>query len=574
MNRISRLEARGMRSHYIKDLTMNSLGQEVSICGWVYSVRSHGENLNFVDLTDVTGVVQVVFNQKISLSTGDVLKVVGYLRKRPEGTENPNLPTGEFEVVSTSYEVFSEAKPMPTPIDEHLYVEESTRLKYRFLDLRRKRMQKNIIFRAELVDQLRQSFTQRGFIEIETPLLWVPTPEGAREFVVPSRYSKGHFYALPQSPQIAKQLLMVAGFDRYFQVAKCLRDEDLRADRQFEFTQFDLETSFMRSSDIIELITDALKDAIGNLGFLKDCRFVELTYEQSYKRFGTDKPDMSIKQELVDVTDVFINSDLQALKGAQVISLALESDASRSWLDRIVDRAKALGAKGLLWIKINSDYSIESPVAKYLKDDEIKKLAEKHELVLPGVVLLMAGNDEIFAILGQIRLELAEKLTKNELFNFVWVTKFPLFEADSQGILSSAHHPFTMPDENTIEFLDSDPLKVLSDSYDLVLNGWELGSGSIRIHNLDLQKKIFSLLGLKEEQIISRFGFMLEAFSYGVPPHGGFAFGIDRLAALLLKEGSIREVIAFPKSQTGQDLMTGAPSKIETSRLKELGLKT
>jgi aspartyl-tRNA synthetase len=573
MNRISNLKAKGLRTHYCKDLTLDIIGENITVCGWVVSVRSHGENLNFVDLKDVTGVIQIVFKHKISYSHGDVLKVSGHLQRRPEGTENPALFTGEIELIATSVKILSEASALPIPTDEHTKVDENMRLRYRYLDLRTQRMQKNIIFKADLIHLLRNALANEGFIEIDTPLLWVPTPEGAREFLVPSRLSKGSFYALPQSPQIAKQLLMVSGFDRYFQFAKCLRDEDLRADRQFEFTQLDLETSFMTAQDIMDLISHVLRQALNEIGLSHYLTFKKMTFAEAYRRFGTDKPDMSIEQELIDVSKIFESSELKALAGKKVVCLKTANNQfSRTKLDNLVTRAKELGAEGLLWIKLLDDNQIESPVAKYLKNDEITQLIQMTNSVPPILLLFVAGNEDVFRVLGQIRLEIRQDLTQNENFNFVWVDKFPLFEKAPQGTLVPAHHPFTMPDLNTLSFLETQPEKVLSESYDLVLNGWELGSGSLRIHDKKLQQRVFKALGLSEGEMLEKFGFLLEAFSYGVPPHGGFAIGIDRLTALLLREASIREVIAFPKSQSGIDPMTGAPKPVPENSLKELGI--
>ena len=575
----SAFEAEGLRSHYISSLGVADVGNRVSVCGWVSRVREHGEHLVFVDLRDRTGVVQVVAHSSVVVRSEFVIRVSGMVSKRPTGTENPSLGSGEIELVDTDIEVLSSSELVPFAIHDRLEVDEATRLKFRYLDLRREKMQHNLRMRAKVNSAIRSSMERQGFTEIETPLLWTPTPEGAREFVVPSRLHPGASYVLPQSPQIAKQLLMVAGFDRYYQIARCLRDEDLRADRQFEFTQLDLEASFVSQREVMGFVSSAVMEAASVAGVAVTSPIGEITWKDSMDRYGVDKPDMRFGNELVDVTTIFSSTSVKALNSPCLKAIVAPNPSllSRSKLDDLVDRAKRLGAKGLLWLKVvSADHGVqlESPVSKFLSDVESQSLVSATGAVA-GDVILVVGDEWMKAcqILGQIRLDLGKDQADSSEFRFVWVVDFPLFEGfDEDGQLISAHHPFTMPNEEDFSKLDSDPLSVRSQSYDLVLNGWELGSGSIRIHRSDIQSKVFSLLGIGSEEAKSRFGFLLEAFRFGAPPHGGFAFGIDRLVALLVGEDNIREVIAFPKTQSGSDLMTGAPKEIDQKLWDLLGL--
>ncbi len=575
----SAFEAEGLRSHYISSLGVADVGNRVSVCGWVSRVREHGEHLVFVDLRDRTGVVQVVAHSSVVVRSEFVIRVSGMVSKRPTGTENPSLGSGEIELVDTDIEVLSSSELVPFAIHDRLEVDEATRLKFRYLDLRREKMQHNLRMRAKINSAIRSSMERQGFTEIETPLLWTPTPEGAREFVVPSRLHPGASYVLPQSPQIAKQLLMVAGFDRYYQIARCLRDEDLRADRQFEFTQLDLEASFVSQREVMGFVSSAVMEAASVAGVAVTSPIGEITWKDSMDRYGVDKPDMRFGNELVDVTTIFSSTSVKALNSPCLKAIVAPNPSllSRSKLDDLVDRAKRLGAKGLLWLKVvSADHGVqlESPVSKFLSDVESQSLVSATGAVA-GDVILVVGDEWMKAcqILGQIRLDLGKDQADSSEFRFVWVVDFPLFEGfDEDGQLISAHHPFTMPNEEDFSKLDSDPLSVRSQSYDLVLNGWELGSGSIRIHRSDIQSKVFSLLGIGSEEAKSRFGFLLEAFRFGAPPHGGFAFGIDRLVALLVGEDNIREVIAFPKTQSGSDLMTGAPKEIDQKLWDLLGL--
>lgn len=576
---IQGLQARGLRDRYIGTLSENDLGRIVTICGWVSKIRAHGEHLVFVDVRDFTGLVQVVAHSTLDVRSEYVVQVKGKVSLRPQGTENLSLATGKVELTDTNIEILSVAEPPPFSLTDRVDVEESTRLKYRYLDLRRDRMQHNLRMRARINSAIRASMERQGFTEVETPLLWTPTPEGAREFVVPSRLNLGATYVLPQSPQIAKQLLMVAGFDRYYQIARCLRDEDLRADRQFEFTQLDLEASFVRQEDVMGFISEAVRSAseaagrsiIGDIG--------KITWKESMDRFGVDKPDMRFGHELMDVSSIFAETEVRALSAPSVKALVAPEPETltRSKLDTLVERAKTLGAKGLLWLRVVTSENgliLESPVSKFLTPSEADGLIKSLQVHEGDVILMVAAEWQLACeVLGQLRLELGRHLADPNDYSYTWIVDFPLFEGvDEDGRLISAHHPFTMPNDEDFEKLESDPISVRSQSYDLVLNGWELGSGSIRIHRSDVQAKIFSLLGITDEEARGRFGFMLDAFKFGAPPHGGFAFGIDRLAALLVGEENIREIIAFPKTQSGSDLMTGAPKQIDQKVWDMLGL--
>jgi aspartyl-tRNA synthetase len=567
----------GLRDAYVIELPGKTIGTAVTVCGWIQGIREHGEKLSFVDLRDATGTVQCVIDSRIRLRIQDVVMVRGTIAKRPPGTENETLATGTIELRDVSVEVLNPAEPLPLPLEEHLQVDELTRLRYRYLDLRREQMQFNLRLRARMNSAFRRAMERQGFVEIETPLLWTPTPEGAREFLVPSRGQPGNFYVLPQSPQIAKQLLMVAGFDRYYQIARCLRDEDLRADRQFEFTQLDLEASFVTQKDVRNFVSNAVAEVMAELFPEYETNFDEITWQEAMSRYGSDKPDRRFGHELIDLTDVFETSNLRALKAQHVAGLVSPQSLTRSKLDALVDRAKSLGAQGLAWLRIESTepQSISSPLAKHLTEDEVKALIDRTGAQPGDTVLLVADKFEIAcSVLGQVRLELGRQLADPGVFDFFWVIDFPLFEGlDEDGNPVSAHHPFTMPNEEDLAKLESDPLSVRSQSYDLVLNGWELGSGSIRIHRRDIQERIFATLGIDEDTAKNRFGFLLDAFRYGAPPHGGFAIGLDRLAALLVGADSIREVIAFPKTQSGTDPMTGAPKEVPIQTLLPLGIK-
>ena len=572
---------KGLRSHYASAVTDEIIGQDVSVCGWIGSVREHGEHLTFIDLRDSTGVVQCVISDRIELHPEWVIRVVGKVSKRPGGTENPTLPSGQVEISDASLEVLSKANAVPFSVsDQKDLPDESVRLRYRFVDLRRARLQRNIRTRAQINKAIRHSLESFGFLEIETPMLWTPTPEGAREFSVPSRLQPGNFYVLPQSPQIAKQLLMVSGFDRYYQIARCMRDEDLRSDRQFEFTQLDLEASFVTQEDVREFITQAVSDATQAATGQSNLAFPSITHSEAIARYGSDKPDIRFGHEIFELSDLFAGSGIRALDQPSVGAFIApaKGEFSRSKLDQLVDRAKALGAAGLLWFRIkqgtDGSLEVDSPIAKFLKNEHIAEIVTRLGAKTGDVVLAVSGEFKATrSVLGTLRTELARANLNLEGLQYLWVIDFPMFEGlDDAGNPIAAHHPFTMPNEDDFELMVSDPLAVRAQSYDLVLNGWELGSGSIRIHDPKIQSDVFKALGISDEVANQRFGFLLDAFGFGAPPHGGFAFGIDRLAALLCGEDTIREVIAFPKTQSGLDLMTGAPKQIARDTLQSYGL--
>jgi aspartyl-tRNA synthetase len=541
--------------------------------------RDHGEHLAFVDLRDHSGIVQCVVDGTVDVRSEWVIAVEGMVRARPEGTVNAELPTGEIEVVECTVVVLASAEPPPFPVDDRSDSDESVRLKYRYVDLRRPRMQRNLRLRARVIAALRAAMTAQDFLEVETPLLWTPTPEGAREFTVPSRLHHGSFYVLPQSPQIAKQLLMVAGSDRYFQVAKCMRDEDLRADRQFEFTQLDLEASFVTQEDVQAAVTRAVADATEAAVGESPGEAETMTWHEAMDRYGSDKPDLRFAMELTDLSPVFAGTTVKAFAAPCVKAVVVAGGASlgRNRLDALVDRAKELGAKGLAWFKVTGTdpVTLDSPLDKFLGDAERAGLVAATGATVGDLVLVVADLWHLVStVLGALRLDLGRPAITEGGRRFCWVTDFPLFDGvDEAGRPQAAHHPFTMPHPDDLALLGSDPLKVRSQAYDLVLNGWELGSGSIRIHREDIQRQVFDALGITSEEAEARFGFLLGAFRYGAPPHGGFGMGIDRLVALLAGEGNIREVIAFPKTQSGTDPMTGAPKPVAESVLKDLGLR-
>jgi aspartyl-tRNA synthetase len=566
-----------MRTHMCGELRPEHAGEEVSVCGWVAARREHGEHLAFVDVRDHTGVVQCVVDGAHQLRSEFVVRVTGTVRIRPEGNENPELATGDVEVGDCAVEVLSEAEPPPFPIGDRVDADEILRLRHRYVDLRRPVMQRNLRLRATVSSAIRRSMEEQGFVEVETPTLIASTPEGARDFVVPSRLQPGSFYALPQSPQLFKQLLMVGGVDRYYQLARCLRDEDLRADRQFEFTQLDAELSFADQSDVIGVISRTVVAAIRAAGGEVDDAIPTMSWREAQDRFGSDKPDVRFGMELVELTEAVAGTVFRAFQAPCVKGIRVPGEASmgRARLDRLTDQAKAAGGGGLVWLKMEGE-GLESPVSKFLSAEE-KAAIPKALGAEPGDLLLLAAGERLVVdrVLGQLRLELGRPPVNEGGLNLLWVTEFPLFEGlDSEGRPIPAHHPFTMPHLEDLDRLDADPLSVRSQAYDLVLNGWELGSGSVRIHRPDVQQRIFSFLGIEPEQAQARFGFLLDAFRHGAPPHAGFAFGIDRLVALLAGEENIREVIAFPKTQSGVDPLTGAPSPIDARQLTELGLRT
>jgi aspartyl-tRNA synthetase len=506
-----------------------------------------------------------------------VLRIEGVVRPRPAGTVNAELPTGEIEVGATAVEVLNEAESPPFPLDDRADIDEVLRLRHRYLDLRRAPMQRNLRVRADVNHSLRATMRAQDFVEIETPMLIASTPEGARDFVVPSRLQPGSFYALPQSPQLFKQLTMVGGLDRYFQIARCLRDEDLRADRQFEFMQLDVEMSFADQEDVLAAVSTAVLAAAEAVRPGEaPATIPRMTWLEGMERYGTDKPDTRFGMLLEDLTEVFAATEFRAFAGAEVIKAIRvegEGDAPRSKVDALTERAVSLGAGGLVWMRVREGGVLESPVAKFLSDAEKLGVVDATAAVAGDLVLIAAGERATTReVMGQLRVDLGRPPVSEGLA-FLWLVDFPLFEGlDADGRPIPAHHAFTAPHPDDIDRLESAPLEVRSRSYDLVLNGWELGSGSERIYRGDVQQRIFSLLGITPEAAKERFGFLLEAFRYGAPPHAGFGLGMDRLVAILAGEENIREVIAFPKTQSGTDPMTNAPSPIDPTQLKELGL--
>jgi aspartyl-tRNA synthetase len=571
----------GLRTHWCGELRPEHAGQTVSLCGWVARRREHGEHLAFLDLRDREGVVQCVIDGSVDVRNEWVVRVTGVVRTRPEGTANPALATGEVELGECTVEVLNRAEPPPFPVDDRIDADEVVRLRHRYVDLRRERMQRNLRARAQVNAAIRDSMERQGFVEVETPMLIASTPEGARDFVVPSRLHPGNFYALPQSPQLFKQLTMVGGLDRYYQIARCLRDEDLRADRQFEFMQLDVEASFVGQDDVLAFVSDAVRAATHAVTGDEIGDIPAITWQEAMERYGSDKPDIRFGMELVELTDVFAETGFKAFAGQTVKGIRVPGggDFSRKRLDDLTDAAKRWGAKGLVWMRV-TDAALDSPVAKFLSDGELAGIRTQLEAE-PGDLLLLVADQRpvVRHVLGLLRLELGRPPVTEGRLHFLWVVDFPLFEGlGDEGSPVPAHHPFTMPHADDLALLDSDDpadlLRVRSQAYDLVLNGWELGSGSVRIHRADVQQTIFGLLGIGPEMAQERFGFLLDAFRYGAPPHAGFAFGIDRLVALLVGEENIREVVAFPKTQSGADPLTNAPTPVEPAYLAELGLRT
>jgi aspartyl-tRNA synthetase len=573
-----------MRTHRAGDLRAEHIGASVVVCGWVAHRRDHG-GVVFLDVRDTAGLVQVVIDPDQAgcadahrVRNEWVLRVEGAVRPRPEGTVNTDLPTGEVEVGATAVEVLNEADPPPFPLDDRADVDEVLRLRHRYLDLRRVPMQRNLRVRAEVNHSLRATMRAQDFVEIETPMLIASTPEGARDFVVPSRLQPGTFYALPQSPQLFKQLTMVGGLDRYFQIARCLRDEDLRADRQFEFMQLDVEMSFADQEDVLDAVSTAvLAAAEAARPGEAPASIPRMTWLEGMERYGTDKPDTRFGMELVELTEVFAATEFKAFAGAEAIKgirVEGEGEMSRSKLDALTDRAKSLGAPGLVWMRVRDGQLLESPVAKFCSEAEQLGIVDALGATAGDLLLIAAGERAMArAVMGQLRIDLGRPPVSEGLA-FLWLVEFPLFEGlDADGRPIPAHHAFTAPHPDDLDRLETAPLEVRSRSYDLVLNGWELGSGSVRIYRNDVQQRIFSLLGIGPDEAQKRFGFLLDAFRYGAPPHAGFAVGIDRLVAILAGEENIREVIAFPKTQSGTDPLTNAPTQIADSQLQELGLK-
>jgi len=570
-----------MRTDHCGTLRASDIGREVAVCGWVARRREHGEHLAFIDLRDHTGLVQCVVDGAADLRSEYVVRISGTVRQRPDGTTNDNMPTGEIEIGDCRVEILNIAEPPPFQLNDRVEVDEMVRLAHRYVDLRTERMQRNLRIRAKVNASLRRAMDDQGFVEIETPMLIASTPEGARDFVVPSRLSPGSFYALPQSPQLFKQLCMVGGIDRYYQIARCLRDEDLRADRQFEFMQLDAEASFVSQEEVLAFISVAVSAAVEEVTGQKMGDVPRMTWQEAQERFGSDKPDIRFGMELIELTPNFAATEFNAFKADCVKGIVVDGGAefTRSKLDELTDKAKRWGAKGLVWMRVKDGGELDSPVAKFLSAEELAGLVAMTGAKTGDLLLLVADDrPKVCHVLGLLRLELGRPPVTEGGLQFLWVVDFPLFESlDDAGNPVPAHHPFTMPHAEDVALLDTgnpqDLLKVRSQAYDLVLNGWELGSGSVRIHRGDIQSRMFELLGIGAEEQQSKFGFLLDAFRFGAPPHAGFAFGIDRLVALLAGEENIREVIAFPKTQSGTDPLTHAPTPIDSAQLDELGLR-
>ena len=578
-----------MRSCYCGEVTEMYLSKEVILEGWAHRTRDHG-GLIFIDLRDREGIVQVVFdpaeipretfNTAKEVKSEYVLRIKGTVRKRPEGTENPKLKTGNVEVLAKEIEILNTSLPLPFKIEDEIDVSEEVRLRYRFLDLRRPEMQRKLILRHKAAQAVRKYLDSIGFIELETPFLTKSTPEGARDFLVPSRLNPGKFYALPQSPQLFKQIYMISGFDRYFQIVKCFRDEDLRADRQPEFTQIDLEMAFVEKEDVMEVTEGILKTIFSIIGIDIKTPFLRISYTEAIDTYGSDKPDLRIPWKMYTLTDILVDTEFKILREAideknTIKALKVEGNTkfSRKDLDDTLAIAVNYGAKGLIWMRV-SEGSVTSPIAKHLKEGEIKAIIERCEAKEGDTLFLVADKwEKACEILGNIRIELARRFNviDEDRYEFLWVTDFPLLDWDEEEKrYVSVHHPFTSPMDEDIPLLDTDPLKVRAKAYDVVLNGVEIGGGSIRIHRQDIQEKIFKLLGIGDEEAKIKFGFLLEALQYGAPPHGGLALGFDRIIAIITKSPSIRDVIAFPKTQKGICLMTQAPSEVSEKQLKEL----
>ena len=573
------------------ELTTENIGQTVTVMGWVQKSRNKG-GIVFVDLRDRSGIIQLIFEEDtvgsdgfakaVKLRSEFVAAVTGEVTRR-SGAVNENLKTGEIEIVAKEIRILSESETPPFPIEENSKTKDDLRLKYRYLDLRRPDLQRNLMLRSEVTSEVRQFLAGEGFLEIETPALNKSTPEGARDYLVPSRVHPGSFYALPQSPQLFKQLLMCSGYDRYFQVAKCFRDEDLRADRQPEFTQIDMELSFVDEEDVMDVNERLLQRIFRLIGVEIELPLPRMTWQEAMDRFGSDKPDIRFGMELKDVTEIVRNCGFGVFTGAienggSVRGIRAEGQGAmpRKKIDKLVEFARDFGAKGLAYLCVNEDGSYKSSFAKFMTEEELDALVGAME-GKPGDLLLFAAdkNKIVWDVLGNLRLELARQmeLLDKGVYRFLWVTEFPLLEYNEElGRYQAMHHPFTMPMEEDLEYLETEPGRVRARAYDIVLNGTELGGGSVRIHQNDIQERMFEALGFTKESAYSQFGFLLTPFKYGVPPHAGLAYGLDRLIMLMTKEDSIRDVIAFPKVKDASCLMTEAPGTVDPAQLEELGI--
>jgi aspartyl-tRNA synthetase len=565
------------RTHWAGQLRAGDVGQRVRVAGWVHRRRDHG-GLIFIDVRDRTGLLQLVFRPEEApeahaaagaLRGEDVISVSGELVRRDEAAVNPDLPTGEVELVAAELEQLADAETPPFQIDEDDPVGEELRLRYRYLDLRKERMRDNVLLRHAVVKEIRDFLSGEGYVEVETPVMTRSTPEGARDFLVPSRLIQGSWYALPQSPQLFKQLLMIAGYERYFQIARCFRDEDFRADRQPEFTQLDMELAFVEEEDVHEVTDRLLQRVLAVAGIEVSLPLERMTYDEVMLRYGSDRPDRRLGVEIVDVTDIFRSSEFKVFSGAPVIrAMKATGEFPRSRFDALTDTAQQLGAKGLAWAVVENEGAWRSPIAKFLSDDEIARANEALKASEGDAVLIVADTPDVAArVLGALRPDVGQEPEGHDVF---WVTDFPAFEwNEDERRWDPMHHPFTSPAGD----LDADPGSWRSRAYDVVFDGWELGGGSIRVSDPEVQQKVFDAIGIGPDEAEERFGFLLQALRYGAPPHGGIAFGIDRIAALLAGATSIRDVIAFPKAASGADPLTGAPAPVDERQLRELGVK-